>query len=69
MKFVKKVKRIKKDYKLKDGELTLGIADAGSFSSNVRPVKGNITNELLNSKDYGYYNRNKQTGAGLAIIE
>ena len=46
--------------------LKLGVADAGSYSSS---VKGNITNDLLNSKDYGYYNMNSNTGAGMALIK
>lgn len=56
---------IKKMYNLKDKELTLGLADAGSYSS---AISGNLTNNKLNNKDYGYYNRNSYTGAGMAIV-
>lgn len=56
---------LKKMYNLKEGALTLGLADAGSYSS---AVNGRITNDKLNSKDYGYYNPNSGTGAGMAII-
>ena len=58
--------RIKKEYDLKKNDLKIGVADAGSYSSS---VKGNITNDLLNSKDYGYYNMSGNTGAGMALIE
>jgi hypothetical protein len=58
--------RIKKEYALKKNDLKIGVSDAGSYSSS---VKGNITNDLLNSKDYGYYNMRGDTGAGMALIE
>lgn len=61
----KEGEELKKMYKLKDGALTIGLADAGSYSS---AVSGKITNDKLNSKDYGYYNPNGNTGAGMAIL-
>ena len=56
---------IKKMYNLGDKALRIGVADAGSYSSS---ISGKITNDKLNSKDYGYYNRNEGTGAGMAIL-
>ena len=56
---------IKKMYNLGDKALRIGVADAGSYSSS---ISGIITNDKLNSKDYGYYNRNEGTGAGMAIL-
>jgi hypothetical protein len=64
----KEGERIKKDYNLKDNSLTIGIADAGSYASAVKADKqGNIDNKLLNSKDYGYWNLNPYTGAGMVL--
>jgi hypothetical protein len=64
----KEGERIKKDYNLKDNSLTIGIADAGSYASAVKADKqGNINNKLLNSKDYGYWNLNSYTGAGMVL--
>ena len=60
--------KIKSDYKLKNRELTIGVADAGSYSSNIKAQNGVINNSLLNSKDFGYYNKNSYTGAGMALI-
>jgi len=62
----KEGERIKKDYKLENNKLTLGLADAGSYSS---AVKGDVNSKKLNSSDYGYVNYNKGTGAGMALIE
>jgi len=56
---------IKKLYNLDDKTLKIGLADAGSYSS---AISGKITNDKLNSKDYGYYNPNTGTGAGMAIL-
>ena len=56
---------IKKMYNLGDKALRIGVADAGSYSSS---ISGKITNDKLNSKDYGYYNLNSGTGAGMAIL-
>jgi hypothetical protein len=53
------------NYNLGDKALRIGVADAGSYSSS---ISGKITNDKLNSKDYGYYNRNEGTGAGMAIL-
>jgi hypothetical protein len=61
----KEGEELKKMYNLNNGELTIGLADAGSYSS---AVSGNITNNKLNNKDYGYYNGNPNTGAGMAIL-
>jgi hypothetical protein len=61
----KEGQEIKKLYNLADKALRIGVADAGSYSSS---ISGKITNDKLNSKDYGYYNRNAGTGAGMAII-
>jgi hypothetical protein len=64
----KEGERIKKDYKLKDNALTIGIADAGSYASAVKADKqGKVNNKLLNSKDYGYWNLNSFTGAGMVL--
>jgi hypothetical protein len=62
----KEGERIKKAYALTDGKLTIGLADAGSYSS---AVKGDVTNDKLESNDYGYVNFNKGTGAGMALVE
>jgi hypothetical protein len=64
----KEGERIKKDYKLDPNSLTIGIADAGSYASAVKADKqGKVNNKLLNSKDYGYWNLNNYTGAGMVL--
>lgn len=63
----REAEKIKKEYDLDKGKLTLGIADAGSYSSNIKSSSGVINNELLNSRDMGYYNRAGYTGAGMVL--
>ena len=62
----KEGEEIKKLYKLKNNILTLGVADAGSYSS---AIKGDITDKKLKDRNYGYFNRNGFTGAGMALVE
>ena len=57
--------RIIKEYDLKENVLELAVADAGSYSSSVR---GDVTQDILQSKHYGYWNRNPNTGAGMALV-
>jgi hypothetical protein len=57
---------IKKLYKLQTNKLTIGLADAGSYSS---AIKGNITDKKLKDWNYGYANRNSFTGAGMALVD
>lgn len=56
--------RIKKEYKLKNGDLTIGLSDAGSFSAASRSNNNKITNAELMSN---YYNTSGDTGAGLSF--
>jgi hypothetical protein len=56
--------RIKKEYKLKNGDLTIGLSDAGSFSAASRSNNDKITNTELMSN---YYNTSGDTGAGLSF--
>lgn len=57
---------IKKLYRLKNNTLNIGIADAGSYSSS---IKGDVTDKKLKDRNYGYFNRNSFTGAGMALVE
>ncbi len=57
--------RIIEEYGLKNNILEVAVADAGSFSSSVR---GDITQDKLQSKHYGYWNGNSRTGAGMALV-
>ena len=56
--------RIKKEYKLKSGDLTIGLSDAGSFSAASRAKNNKITNSELMSN---YYNTSGDTGAGMSF--
>ena len=62
----KEGEQIKKEYKLKNNSLTLGLADAGSYSSS---VKGDISDARLKDWTKGYANRNSFTGAGMALVD
>ena len=60
---------IKQAYGLKDDELIIGVADAGSYSAAVRSKNGKVTNSLLNTSNSGYWNPSKNTGAGAVLLE
>ena len=61
--------KIKNEYGLKDNELILGVADAGSYSAAVRSKSGKVTNRLLNTTNSGYFNPNSFTGAGAVLLD
>ena len=61
--------KIKSDYGLKDDQLIIGVADAGSYSAAVRSKNGRVTNSLLNQSNSGYWNPNKFTGAGAVLLD
>jgi hypothetical protein len=62
----KEGEELKKQYKLKSNTLTLGVADAGSYSSS---IKGDISDSKLKDWNKGYANRNSFTGAGMALVD